>query len=401
MSKRRSLRPGPGGRRLVLLLACFLAACASHPAPDLDALAERHVRLALEIGTHEDGYIDAYYGDPTWKTEAEANPRSVADLKEAMDSLSADIASVLEQTSDPAVQRRARTLAAYVASGRFRLDMIEGTRVPFVEEAERLFAIRPHLRPLDNYEPVLARIDSIVPGSGPLAERVEAFRSRFVIPPDRLMSVMEAAIAECRNRTSRWLTLPENEQFDLELVKDRPWGAYNWYLGENHSLIQVNTDIPLRIDAAVVYGCHEGYPGHHVQGMFAERMYRENAWVEFSVLPLFSPQGTLFEGGGDFGVELAFPGKEKLDFEREVLYPLAGLDTASAATYDQLVTATDELDGASLTIAQMYLDGEVDRAQASDLMQRYVLTSPERAEVASLREHPVSADASGGPVTMI
>src|SRR5262245_48837844 len=135
-------------RALAGLLLLLAVACAPKPDPNLNPLAEQYVRLALEVGTHEEGYIDAYYGPAEWKTEAEAHPRTTAALKTALDALGAEIATALAQTREPLAQRRARALAAYVASARFRLDMIDGSRVPFVEEAEHLFALRPTLQPL-------------------------------------------------------------------------------------------------------------------------------------------------------------------------------------------------------------------------------------------------------------
>lgn len=367
-------------RALVFVAALLMAACTPRAEPDLNPFAEAYVRLALEIGTHEEGYIDAYYGPPDWKTEAEAHPRSTAELKAAADALSAQIATALGEARDPEVQRRARALAAYVSSARFRLDMIDGERVPFADEAERLFALRPTLRPLESYDAALERLDAIVLGRGPLADRVQALRDRYAIPHDKLLPVMQAAIAECRRRTAEHIELPENERFELSLVTRQSWGAYNYYQGDNHSLIQVNTDQPVYIDAAIGYGCHEGYPGHHVQGISAERLYRERGWVEFSIMPLFSPQGPLNEGGGNYGVDLAFPGDEKLAFERDTLFPLAGLDPATAPALADLLEALKELRGATLTIDQMYLDGQIDRARALELRQRYGVTSRERAE---------------------
>jgi hypothetical protein len=219
-----------------------------------------------------------------------------------------------------------------------------------------------------------------VPGEGPLAQRIDAFLARYSIPPDRLTPVMQAAIAECRRRTLAHFELPENERFDMELVTGQSWGAYNWYRGNNHSLIQINAGLPVRIDSAVGTGCHEGYPGHHVQGISAERLYRERGFVEYSVLPLFSPMGPLNEGAGDYGVELAFPDDEKAAFERRVLYPLAGLDPATAPALEAFDAAMDELDGVRLTIAAMFLGGEIDRERAIELTQRYQLMSRERAE---------------------
>jgi len=143
---------------------------------------------------------------------------------------------------------------------------------------------------------------------------------------------------------------------------------------------QINTDLPIAIDRAIGLGCHEGYPGHHVQGMNNERLYRDRGGVEFSIAPLYAPTSPLNEGGADFGVDLAFPREERLAFETETLYPLAGLDPATAPALQALREAMRDLSGARLTIAAMYLDGELDRERAIELTQRYQLTSRARAE---------------------
>ncbi|GAM98057.1 hypothetical protein U91I_01687 [alpha proteobacterium U9-1i] len=368
--------------RLIASLFLFAAvACTPQAAPaDLGPIAESYVRLTLEMDTHEEGYVDAYYGDPAWREDARANPRSIADLKTAADALLAQIEAGPQAPSDAASARRAEYLRTALVSARFRLDMMEGARIPFADEAERLFGLRPVLHPLESYDAVLARIDALAPGPGPLAERVAAFRARYVVPPARRQAVMEAAIAECRRRTMAHLELPANESFTLEFVSDKSWGAYNWYHGENRSVIQVNTDLPTYINSAIGYGCHEGYPGHHVQNIYAERAYREQGMVEFSVLPLYAPTAPLNEGGGNYGEELAFPGDERMIFERDVLYPLAGIDPSGAVAYREFQAAASELAGAARTIDAMYLDGQIDRARAVELRMRYTLNSRGHAE---------------------
>jgi len=192
--------------------------------------------------------------------------------------------------------------------------------------------------------------------------------------------VMDAAIAECRKRTARHIALPQGENFEMEMVRGKSWSAYNYYKGQNQSVIQVNTDLPVLAGEALVLGCHEGYPGHHVQGIYNEKAYRERGWAEYSVAPLYAPASPLNEGGADFGVDLAFPGAERVEFEASVLYPLAGLDPATAASFDKLRKAMAELDGAALTICQMYLDGAVNRGEAISLLQRYQLVARDVAE---------------------
>jgi hypothetical protein len=368
---------------LVAAAAFVLAGCASvdaGPPPDVDALARDYVRLVLEIDAHEAGYVDAYFGPPEWREAARKNPRTRAALKADADRIGAQLNAL--HPADAEAAQRVKVLKADVSSARFRLDMIDGVRAPFADEAEKLFALRPELKPLSAYDAVLAKIDALAPGPGPLASRVEAFRAKYAIPDSRLDAVMRAAIAECRRRTVAHIALPENESFTMELVKDKSWGAYNYYKGGNQSLIQINTDLPVSIGNALILGCHEGYPGHHVQGIYNERAYRTKGWAEYSVAPLYAPAAPLNEGGGDFGLELAFPGREQLEFEMQVLYPLAGLDPATAPAFDAMRRATDELDGALLTVSQMHLDGKITREQAITLSQKYRLAPRDVAEQA-------------------
>jgi len=367
-------------QKMISLAVLGLAACATAPQPRqaLNDVAQDYVRLVLEIDAHEPGYVDAYYGPAELREAARKSPRAQARLKREADRLLAALAAT--EAAGPEEAQRAKVLAANIASARFRLDMIGGTRVSFADEAERLFALRPVLKPLKDYDAALARVEALVPGTDPLPVRVGEFRSRYEVPDDKLPAVMNAAIAECRRRTAKHIALPDGESFKMEMVKGKSWGAYNYYKGDNQSLIQVNTDQPVLVGNTLVLGCHEGYPGHHVQGIFMERAYRTRGWAEFSVLPLYVPAAPLNEGGGDFGLDLAFPGGERLKFEMEVLYPLAGIDPATAPAYDALREATAELDGASLTISQMYLDGVIDRAKTIDLIQRYELVARDVAE---------------------
>jgi hypothetical protein len=370
---------------LALFGALFVAGCASGPpaAPrqDVNALARDYVGLILEIGEHEEGYVDAYYGPPEWREQAKARKRTVPALKTEAERLIAAV-EALPSRGDRLTAKRRAFLRAHLRAARFRLDMIEGARPPFRDEAEALFGVRPDLRPLASFDPVLARIEALTPdGPEPLAERVEALRRRYVIPKERLDAVMRAAIAECRRRTREHVALPADEAFTLEFVTGKSWSGYNYYQGGHKSLIQINTDLPIFIDRAVDLGCHEGYPGHHVHNLLLEqRLMQGRGFVEFSVYPLFSPLSFIAEGTSNFGVDLAFPGEERTRFEAEVLYPLAGLDPATAGAYARLREALRELTGARFSIAADYLDGRLTREQAVAAVQRYQLVSRGRAE---------------------
>ena len=371
-------------RLLQLLLGLLLlTGCAAGGMSEdsLDEIAADYVQMQLEIGEREPGYVDAYYGPKEWQDAAKAAPRSLGDLAAEAAALSARASAIDPASLEPMERRRRDFLLAQLTAAQTRLRMLQGEKLSFADEAEGLFGVRPELKELSSYDPVLARIGKLVPGDGPLWQRVDAFQNRFVIPADKLKPVFDAAIAECKRRTAEHIALPPGETFRMEFVTDKSWSGYNYYQGNLNSLIQINTDLPIRISRAVDLGCHEGYPGHHALNMLLEqRLTRDRGWVEFSVYPLYSPQSLIAEGSANYGIDLAFPGEERLRYETQVLYPLAGLPTARADEYLALLEAMEDLAGARFTIARDYLEGRIDREEAVRLTQKYQLVSKERAE---------------------
>ena len=371
-------------RVLALSFLMLLGACATTPAAipsdGLDRIAADYVALILEIGEHEPGYVDAYYGPPEWQAAATANPRDLPALTAGAATLTTRLKAVSVVGAEAATVQRRHYLLAHVAAAAARLRMLSGETMSFADEAEALFGIRPELRPLTAYDPVLAEIDALVPGPGPLADRVTAFKAAFVIPGDRLEPVIATAIAECRTRTARHITLPANERFTLSLVGDKAWSGYNYYLGDAASRIEINADFPIHTERAVDLGCHEGYPGHHVYNALLEQTFvRDRGWVEMSVYPLFSPMSFVAEGSANYGIDLAFPGDESARYEAAVLAPLAGITDADFARKARLGALMRRLARAEYTIADDFLSGRVARDETIARLAKYSLTSPDKA----------------------
>jgi hypothetical protein len=374
-------------RAFLLGLLMLVGACATAPTPapdasgdNLDAIARDYVALILEIGEREPGYVDAYYGPPAWQEAAKANPRTLPQLIQGAASLTQRLNAVPTRGAQPVVVQRRKYLLAHVSAASARLRMLSGEKMGFADEAEALFGIRPELLPLSTYDPILAEIDALLPGSGSLTDRVTAFKAHYVIPKDRLQPVMDAAIAECRRRTVRHIDLPANERFTLSFVGDKPWSGYNYYLGDAASRIEINADFPIYTERAIDLGCHEGYPGHHVYNALLEKTFvRDRNWVEMSVYPLFSPMSFVAEGSANYGIDLAFPGDEGTAFERDVLFPLAGLDPSTAEKKAQLGALQRRLARAEYTIADDYLAGRVGREETIARLSKYSLADPAKA----------------------
>jgi hypothetical protein len=345
-------------------------------------LAERYIKLVLALGQHDPDYVDAYYGPEGWKREAAVSKRSLADLDADAHALRDALRAVrLPEGADEMTRLRREYVLRQVEALGARVAMLSGTRLTFDEESKALYDAVAPMHTEAEFETVLRDLDRRLPGTGPLQQRYEKFRSQFVIPTDRLDAVFKAAIDGCRQRTLAHIDLPPGERFTVEYVTGKSWSGYNWYQGHYHSLIQVNTDLPIFIDRAIDLACHEGYPGHHVYNVLLEQhLVRDRGWQEFTVYPLFSPQSLIAEGTANYGIDVSFPRADRLEFERRVLFPAAGLDPSRVDEYYDVQAMVDRLSYAGNEAARRYLDGEIDADAAAAWLERFGLYSPARAE---------------------
>ena len=359
------------------------APSASDPAvinATLDAAGALYVKLVLALGERDADYVDAYYGPPEWRDEARTARKPLEQIRREAAALLAEVQKVrpVEEIVKLRQTYQAHQLGALLA----RVGMLSGeTHMSFDEESKALYdAVAP--RHDDAYfARVIADLDRALPaGPGTLVDRYQAFRSRFVIAPDKLDAVFRKAIEVARERTLLHLHLPAQETFRVEYVKGKPWSGYNWYQGNYRSLIQVNTDLPIYIDRALDLAGHEGYPGHHVYNVLLEKnLVQGRGWLEFSVYPLFSPQSLIAEGSANYGVEVVFPKRERIAWEKENLFPLAGLPAERAEEYYLVLELSEKLAYADNEAARRYLEGSLGFAETAAWLQKFALATPERA----------------------
>lgn len=364
------------------------AGCTSQPrqpdaasiAPRLDSISKPYVMLVLAVGKHDADYVDAYYGPPEWRAEADSNPVALPEIATRAASLIAKLDSIGAPT-EQMLRLRHSYLRTQLNALATRVSMLQGKKLTFDEESRALYdAVAPAQQEAE-LQQIVDSLGAMLPGAGTVSERYDRYRSQFVIPPAKLDTVFRTAIAECKARTLQHMQLPAGEQFTLEFVKDKSWSGYNWYKGNYNSLIQVNTDLPIYIDRAVDLACHEGYPGHHVYNALLEKnLVKDRGWQEFTVYPLFSPQSLIAEGTANYGIEMAFPGKERVEYERRALWPLAGLDSTKADEYYRIFDLAGRLSYAGNEAARRYLNGEITAAQAAEWLTKYAMMAPARAQ---------------------
>ncbi len=279
---------------LVVLASCShapaagdadIAPAVTTPAPsDMNRIADDYILLVLAMGRHDPSYVDAYYGPPAHQAAADRAALDLAAIRARTQALVARLRREAAGGEEENLALRRAFLARQLEALDARASMLQGARLSFDEESRALYdAVAPR-HDAAHFEVVLRELETALPGEGAIAERYQRWRRAFVIPRERLDTVFTTAIDACRERTERRIALPPGESFVVEYVTDKPWSGYNWYKGGYHSVIQVNTDLPIYIDRAVDLACHEGYPGHHVYNALLEwRLVRERGWQEFTV----------------------------------------------------------------------------------------------------------------------
>ena len=367
-------------KMLIVVVGAIAVAASMNQGNALDRIAEDYVKVVLAVGQHDPDYVDAYYGPPEWRKAAESAKVPLEELTKRVAALD----EALRREPKPAEEMprlRYEYLQRQLGAVAARLRMLRGERLTFDEESKALYdAVAPTL-PESHFQELLLVLEKRFPGPGPLVERYDAYRKDFVIPKEKLDAVFKTAIEACRERTLRHVTLPANESFTVEYVTGKSWSGYNWYQGGFRSLIQVNTDLPVYIDRAIDLACHEGYPGHHVYNVLLEKhLVKDRGWMEFTVYPLFSPQSLIAEGTANYGIAVAFPGSERVEFERNVLFPAAGIDPSRAAEYYEVQALVDKLAYAGNEAARRYINKDIDAAQAARWLERYALMPRARAE---------------------
>jgi hypothetical protein len=364
---------------IILLFLTILGLPGYCQQDKLNTIAHNYVKLGLAIGAYDADFVDAYYGPDSLRPTKEVSPQfpKEAFLKQ-VNALQEELKPFLQQTGNAG--QRARWLNQQLIAYQRRIRIFSSEYSSFDNESKELFGVVAPVYTESYFKKLVADLDRILPGKGDIPSRFQALAGRFIIPVSKLDTVFKTAIAESRKRTNAHYTLPSPEHFSLEFVKNKSWSGYNWYQGNYNSLIQINTDLQIFIERAIDVASHESYPGHHVYNMLLEKnLYRDKGQVEMSLYPLFSPQSLIAEGSANYGIDVVFPGKDKVAFAKYVLLPLAGLDTTGIDLYFQVLSLKGRLNFVRNEVGRGLLDKTMEEKEALRWLMDYGLNNEETA----------------------
>ncbi|HYH12075.1 MAG TPA: hypothetical protein VD789_06945, partial [Thermomicrobiales bacterium] len=269
--------------------------------PPLDPISADYVRLAFRMEPHIDGLIDAYDGPADIRDAAKAAPATPEELVREADAL-------LERISTEDIElSRVDYLTAQVSALATLARKLAGEEIAYVDEVRHLFDVEAERIPDDAYAAAITTLDEVLPGDGLVPVRLQRWKRQFEIGIDQARLAVETIMGEVRSRTGRMVTLPAGESVEISFVSDKPWSGYNWYLGNARSLVEINTDLPIRANALLNLMAHEGYPGHHTEHALKEiRLYHEEGYGEHSIQLINTPECVISEGIATLAESMVF-----------------------------------------------------------------------------------------------
>jgi hypothetical protein len=261
-------------------------------------IAREYVSLGLRFNALVDGFVDAFIGD------AELSKRIANEPTPDPDELARG-AALLRRELPAAGLGEERTafldgqLRGLETSGR----KLAGAPVSFLDEVDDYFQVRIELGDPALYAEAHSAVGPLLPGDGSLAERYAAYRTSDEIPPARLEECVLAISSALRDVARASYGLPEAEVVDYDIVTDKPWSGFNYYLGGYRSQVAINADLPTRLTDVPRLIAHESYPGHHTEHCRKEHLLVEQArQAEQEIFLVNTPECLMAEGLADLGL---------------------------------------------------------------------------------------------------
>ncbi len=337
------------------------------------SIAERYIRAAHGVNLHKHGFIDAYFGNSEW---TQAISSDLNNLAAELEQLQHDVLAVSPD------ERRAY-LRVQITAMQTMVNLKRGDSISFLEEVKGLHDIEPIRKPESLFEAAHQKLEELQPGIGSLNDRRQAYRNQFKIDPNRVQAVIDVISLELQQRTNKLFGLPNHESCQYALVHNKPWGGYNWYLGNGCSRIEVNTDLPQFVTDLPDLVAHESYPGHHTEHVKKEQtLVLENDWQECGIQLLDSPECVLAEGIATSALGVVMNQSELALWIADELSNVAGLSLSVDEVQIELhiQQARADLNYAAGNAALMLFEDFQPQAKVLEYLRHYQLLTAVQAD---------------------
>ncbi|MEE3848930.1 DUF885 domain-containing protein [Gordonia sp. LSe1-13] len=333
-----------------------------------------YLRLGLAFDRLEEGFVDAYTGDPALRAEVVNGPApEPAALADRARGLRADIPAEL----GPA---RSEFLRAHLSAMECSARKFAGDDIAFVDEVRSYFDVDIALGDQQVYREAHAAmaVELGVPGASgaALAEAYVNHRRSDEIPPEQVDDCVRAFTGALRERVRSTYPLPDREIVDFEVVTDKPWSGFNYYLGDYRSRVAINVDLTQYMSTLPHLIAHEAYPGHHTEHCRKEQILVGGGQQEQTIFLVNTPQCLMAEGLADHALVAAI-GDDWGVWAQEIYADLGLRFDGERA--QRMARASSGLLGVRQDAALLLHDRHADAGTVAEFLQQWLLATPERA----------------------
>jgi len=146
-----------------------------------EPITQRYLRLGLQLGRHDDGVVDAYFGPPELAAEVQAAPPV------ELPKLVSDAEALLADLDNGWLRDQVSALRTYAG-------VLAGESWSYADEVQACYGVRPVFTDEAVFSAAHDQLEDLLPGTGALSERYQRWRDSMLVPAERSERLFAAVI---------------------------------------------------------------------------------------------------------------------------------------------------------------------------------------------------------------
>ena len=374
----------------------------------LNAMAQQYLDLTLCKSRYDEIDIQWYTEGPFWRRTSMRFSRDykilpdyeIADAKHGK-----SLREILDESENLIRNLQAYKLSAgdeemdrvdyileHVINLNTRARMMLGEQMDFNSMTEKLYSLVAPVYDYKKFDDILEELNQALPGSGTPAQKIEHFRNRLMIPKECLLQVLKGTTQAFHDMSMEHMTLTGNSMPRVrvrELPDNMEFLSILFGYDYNHLEYERNFNLLFPWTADKIVECigHEMEPGHITYYEKRTQAYIDTCWPEMAVVSQYSASSAFTEGSARYAISMCFDHsmEKQMDFERELIFKPAGLDTALIEIMPLWHKYAEVSGYGKLEASRNVWDKKWSLAEASDFLKKYGFIPAEADESVVMR----------------
>jgi len=263
-----------------------------------------YLLLALRLKHFNEKYLTSYYGPPKLKTKIDNEPKiSPKKLLKSCIQLKRDL---FLQGFD---KTREEFLMKMIDAFELIIKVENGENIPILERVKKFSDMEIQFISDTSLFDAVEKLHEFYGREIPLHRNIRRTSARRGLLKENIIDLIKAGMKIVKKRAYKLFThlIPRDERVIIESTQGHNWKAFCRYIGNFTSRIEINIDAPYIWTDILPFCAHEGYPGHHMEGIIKEHLlYEEQNLFEQCIFIPNTPPNLISEGIGEIALDVLF-----------------------------------------------------------------------------------------------